>query len=381
MTDLSGYFDYAAATPVDERVLAAMQPFYTDTFFNPSANYAPARNAKQSLNQARANVASLLGVRSPEIIFTAGGTESNNLAIHGIMRQFPGANIIFSAIEHESVRVPAKAYEARECPVQKNGIVDIDDLIRLIDEHTVLVSVMLANNEIGTIQPVRQISQRLESIRSQRKQSGNTLPLLFHTDAAQAANYLDLHINRLGVDLLSLNGGKIYGPKQTGVLYVRGGLVLQPLIQGGGQESNLRSGTENIAGAVGFAKALEITSEMRREETERLSKLQKTFFELVEQKIPQAIVNGSQKHRLPNNIHITIEGQDNERLLMLLDEKGIYAAAGSACSASRDEPSHVLTAVGLNTEQIQSSLRFTMGRYTQESDISRSVGTLAAVLA
>jgi len=236
---------------------------------------------------------------------------------------------------------------------------------------------MYANNEVGTIQPLRRIAAMLAVVREERRKSGNALPLYFHTDACQAANYLDLHVSRLGVDLMTLNGGKIYGPKQSGVLYVSAKVRLQPIIRGGGQERNYRSGTENVAGCIGFAKALQLAQAIRQEEGERLSALQKLAFDRISEKLPEAVVHGSLKHRLPNNIHLTLPGQDNERLLVELDERGILAAAGSACSASADEPSHVLCAMGLSDADAQSSLRITMGRETTEVDIDALVSTLS----
>ena len=252
------YLDYAAATPLAPDVLRIMQPYFSKRFFNPSANYLLAEKVKKDVSDARASVAQIIGGRSPEIIFTAGATEANNLAIFGVAKQFPDSNVIVSAIEHESVLAPARAVGAKIAPVSEKGLVDIPKLIRLVDAQTVLVSVMYANNEIGTIQPLRQIAEALKVIRHERQLNGNKTPLFFHSDAAQAANYLDLHVAGLGVDLLSLNGGKIYGPKASGVLYVSAGLKLVPLIFGGGQERNLRSGTENVPSIIGFAKALEL---------------------------------------------------------------------------------------------------------------------------
>ncbi len=368
------YLDYAAATLVDAGVLKAMQPYFTDDFYNPSATYGAARKVQKALAAARADIAHWLGARSSEIIFTAGGTEANNLAVRGVMRQFPAGNIIVSAIEHESVLEPAAAYDCRRVTVQPDGRLDLDDLRRKIDSKTVLVSIMYANNEIGTVQPIREIARLVNETR--RRRGAKALPLHFHTDACQAANYLDLHVARLGVDLLSLNGGKIYGPKQSGALYVKAGVKLLPLIQGGGQERGLRSGTENVAGVVGLAAALELVQSSKQQEIKRLQTLQQHFFKLIGQKIPQAIINGSQKYRLPNNIHLTISGQDNERLLIRLDEAGIMAAAGSACSASNEVPSHVLKAIGLNDATARASLRFTMGRPTTLEMIGRTVQAL-----
>lgn len=371
------YLDYAAATPMDPEVVAAMQPYFSELFYNPSATYLVARQASDALETARAAIAHWLGARPSEIIFTAGGTESDNLAVAGIMQQYPDANVVVSAIEHDAVLAPAGQFDCRVANVTTEGVVDVADVLAKIDENTVLVSVMYANNEVGTVQPIRQIGQELARLRAARRAAGNTRPLYFHTDAAQAANYLDLHVARLGVDLLSLNGGKLYGPKQSGVLYAAAHVNLQPLIRGGGQERNLRSGTENVASAVGLAKALDIAQGMRHEEGARLQKLQALAYELLAVQLPQAVVNGSRKRRLPNNLHITLSGEDNERLLVQLDERGILAAAGSACSASSDEPSHVLQAMGISEADAQASLRFTMGRATTEADIRTLIDTLA----
>ncbi len=370
------YLDYAAATPVADDVLAAMQPFFAEQFYNPSATYLPARAVRAAVNDARASVARSLGVRSSEIIFTAGGTEANNLAVLGTLRKDPNCSVTVSAVEHESVLAPAQTFKCSVVCVTEQGIVDLDDLRAKIADDTVLVSVMLANNEVGTIQPIRDVSRLVSEIRVQRQQAGNATPLYLHTDACQAANYLDIHVSRLGVDMMTLNGGKLYGPKQSGVLYVASHVQLKPLLYGGGQERGLRSGTENVAGAVGFATALAAAQARRYEESKRLSEIQAYAYRLTAEKLPEAIINGSQKHRLPNNIHITLPGQDNERLLILLEQQGILAAAGSACSASSDEPSHVLRAMGISDADARSSLRFTMGRSTTQADVDTLIDTL-----
>lgn len=374
------YLDYAAATPVDEQVLEAMQHYFSERFYNPAATYLGAKRVREDIAAARAKVAMWMGARPTEIIFTAGGTEANNLAINGIMKQFPSGNIVVSAIEHDSVINPAALYKHKIAPVEKDGIINLVKLEKTINDDTVLVSVMLANNEIGTVQPVRKIGQLVERLRQERKAKGNKTPLFFHTDACQAAAYIDLHANRLGVDLMSVNGGKIYGPKQSGALYVRTGTPLAPEILGGGQENGMRSGTENVPSIVGFSKALDLVQKRHHAETVRLQKLQQTFFELITKEIPAAAVNGSLKKRLPNNVHITISGQDNERLIMELDERGIQCAAGSACSASTEEPSHVLKAISLTDRQAQSSLRFSMGKDTTETDVKIVVNQLKQIL-
>jgi len=365
--------DHAAATPLDESVLSLMRPYFSRNFYNPSAIYSAARAVRKDIEEARASVAYTLGAKPGEIIFTAGGTEANNLAIHGVMRCYPGSNIVLSAVEHESVLKPASNYENRIVKVDTTGRVDLNDLREKIDDNTVLVSIMQANNEVGTVQPINQVSRLIQDLRRQR----TNLPLLLHSDAAQAGNYLDLHVSRLGVDLLTLNGGKIYGPKQSGALYVKAGTSLKPLIEGGGQERGLRSGTENPANIIGFCEALKTSQAMRVYEVKRLSALQQLFFRRLTSEIPGLLINGSMKHRLPNNVHISLPGKDNERLLILLDKAGIAAAAGSACSASNDEPSHVLKAMGLSDDLARSSLRFTMGRATiNEAMIDKCVKIL-----
>ena len=374
------YFDYAASTPMDTDVLAAMQPYLTTQFYNPSAEYLAAKEVRQALEHARTTVSRVLGTRPSEVYFTAGGTEANNMALQGIMRQYPDANVVVSAIEHSSVLEPAKLFDAQIAPVSSKGIIDLAALEKRIDEKTVLVSIMYANNEIGTVQPIRKIANFLQFVREERRKKGNKLPLFLHTDACQAANYLDLHVSRLGVDLMTLNGSKIYGPKQSGALYVRAGIVLQPLVLGGGQEHGLRSGTENVAGAVGFAAELQKTEKVKRDESDRLKQLRDNLISQLWVLTPNIKINGHEKLRLPNNIHILIPDCDNERLVMELDERGIICAAGSACSASSEEPSHVLKAIGLSDKDAQSSIRITMGRGTTLKDTQTLAEVLTEVL-
>ena len=252
-------------------------------------------------------------------------------------------------------------------------------LASLIDDKTVLVSVMLANNEIGTIQPLREVAKVIKNVREERKKSGNKLPIYLHTDACQAANYLDIHVERLGVDLMTLNGGKIYGPKQSGALYCDSKIQLKPIIKGGGQERNMRSGTEQVANIIGFVAALDKAQNMRHEEAKRLQDQQREFIKEIESSFKDVMINGSTKYRLPNNMHLTLPGEDNERLIFALDEKGVQAAAGSACNASNDEPSHVLKAIGLNEEEIHASLRFSMGRTTDLESVKEAVKILKSI--
>lgn len=375
--------DHAAATPMDPRVLQVMQPLFTEEFYNPSATYAPATAVSRQLQAAREGVVSWMGARPSELIFTAGGTEANNLAIHGVMKRYGDAesNIVVSAIEHDAVLRPAEQYTCRQAKVDQVGLLDMASLEQAINDNTILVSVMYANNEIGSIQPIREISKLVSTIREQRRLTGNKRPIYLHTDACQAAGYLDLHVARLGVDMMTINGGKLYGPKQSGALYVKAGIELAPLVLGGGQERGLRSGTENVAACVGLAAALELAQQQRHDEVRRLTELQRLFIELATEGVSTAQINGSLKKRLPNNVHLTIPGTDNERLIYQLEAAGILAAAGSACSASNDEPSHVLKAIGLTDEEAQASLRFTMGRQTTEADVRQTIQALQELTA
>jgi cysteine desulfurase len=371
------YLDYAAATPMDQKVLNAMKPYFTDKFYNPSATYLASKEIRHELDSARAVIANWLGARPAEIYFTAGATEANNLAVQGIMDQFPGGEVLVSAIEHDSVLEPAKSYAYKEIPVDEHGIIRVSELEKMISSRTALISVMMINNELGTIQPLKAVAATISGVRKQRLKSGNKRPIYLHTDAAQAGNLLDLHVSRLGVDMMSINGGKIYGPKQTGALFVRAGTILQPIVVGGGQERALRSGTENVAGIIGLATALHVAQVAKDNEAKRLKQLRSLFISKLSKNIPNAVINGSSKHQAPHIAHLTFPGADNERLMMELDERGIQSAVGSACSASSSEPSHVLRAIGLFDELARASLRFSFGRATTEKDIGQTVKILA----
>lgn len=374
------YLDYAAATPTDSRVVAAMQPYWTERFYNPSATYSKARAVAGDLKQYRQRLAVCLGVKPSEIIFTAGGTEADNLAISGVMDGCTGANLIVSSIEHDAVLAAAKKYKYQLAAVDAKAMVDVDKLAAQINDKTVLISVMHANNEVGTIQPLAQIGQLITKIRQQRRSVGNKLPLYLHSDASQTANYLAIKPSRLGVDLMTINGGKIYGPKQTGVLFVDSSIELVAQIRGGGQERGLRSGTENLAAIAGLTTALEIAQSSRKQEAKRLQDLQHLFETELIQNNPGVTINSRGK-RLPNIVHLSIDGIDNETVMMQLDELGVMCAVGSACSSSDDEPSHVLKAMGLSDQQAQSSLRFSMGRGTVKDDILTTAKTLSNLLA
>ncbi len=379
--DASQYFDYAAATPLLPEAKVAMQPFLDSDFQNASALYASGRKNRLALEAFRHEMAQSLGAKLTEIVFTAGGTEANNIAIHGVMQAYPGATVVVSAVEHDAVLKPAIQYVNRVIPVTEQGIIKTDELQALIDDSVALISVMYVNNEVGSIQPLRDVVAVAESVRQDRNKRGVEMPLYVHSDACQAGNYLDMQVARLGVDLLTINAGKVYGPKQTGALYVRSGVRLKPLVQGGGQEWNIRSGTENLANIAGFVAAWHEVRRLHKDEFRRLSNMRdKALHELTT--ISGVSVNGaSHQKRLANNVHITIAGYDNERLLMELDEQGFQVATGSACSASNDEPSHVLKAMGLSDEAAQSSVRITLGKYTTDESLQNLIAAIKKIVA
>jgi cysteine desulfurase len=362
------YLDYAAATPVDERVVAAMQPYWTELFYNPSSMTLAAKKVRQAVEESRARVAHWLGAKPAEVIFTAGATESITMAINGVMRQYPRGEVLVLATEHDAVLATAGQYAHKTIPVRKDGLIDTDAFKKLVSDTTVLVSVGYANNEIGTIQSLKDITQHIHEVRRLRQLKNNTLPLYVHTDASQAAVYLDIHASRLGVDLLTLNGGKMYGPKQTGVLWVKTGIEVMPHTRGGGQERGLRSGTENVPGVVGLATALDIAQSERKEAIAKVGALRDELERRLQEAFPNMIVNGNVKKRLPNNLHVSWPGLDGERLLMLLDERGVMASTGAACAANKDTKSQVLTAIGCDDRTMQGSLRLTLGRFTTPED-------------
>lgn len=373
------YLDYAASTPIDPKLLDVMNRLYLENFYNPSEIYTEAQNAKQILEEARNKVAQVLGVKSTEVIFTSGGTEGNNLALQGIMGNWPEANLIVSAIEHDSIFKPAKEFNLKICPVTQEGILEIEKLKKLIDQKTVLISVMLVNNEIGVINDLNQIAKLIQQIKAERKKLNNDLPLYLHTDACQAPNYLNIKPSSWGVDLMTLNGCKIYGPKQTGALYIKSGTKIKPLILGGGQEFNLRSGTENVPGNLAFSIALENAQKRHKKETQRLEKIRDYFINEI-LKLPQVKINGSLKKRIANNINLTISGIDNEWLILKLDQAGILVSSSSACNALKDDLSHVLKAISLNEEAIKNTIRISLGRQTTLKDIKYLLKILKEII-
>jgi cysteine desulfurase len=379
------YLDHAAATPLEPAVLEAMLPYLRGHYANASSLYVAARATRQAVEAARHVVAGILGAKPTEVVFTSGSTESNNAAVQGVLKAHPGASWVTTAIEHDAILAqvePCRAagHPAVIVPVKPNGLVDPAAITAAITDTTVLVSVMMANNEIGTIQPVAEIAKRLAAIRATRTARGVTLPLYLHTDASQAAGYLDLHTTRLGVDLLSLNGSKIYGPKGAGLLYIRTGTQLEPLMYGGGQERGRRSGTENTAGVAGLAKALELTAATRDTESHRQAALRDQLIGELRAAIPDAILNGHPTRRLPGNINLTIPGVEGEALVLYLDNAGIMASTGSACSTGDLDPSHVLLAIGRTPAEANASLRLTLGRSTTKPGITQVARELPLIV-
>lgn len=385
MSKRNVYLDHAATTPTDPRVVKAMSPYWTDKFANPSSIYRLGQVNKQAINEARQIIANYLASQPDEIIFTGGGTASINLAIKGLVEALnTKTHIITSNIEHHAVshsvsRLANQGHHLSFLPVDINGLVSLADLKATINDQTRLVTIMMANNEIGTIQPIQKIGAylaKLNQIRTKQK-----LPrIYFHTDACQAAGTLDLNVNKLHVDLLTLNGSKIYGPKGVGVLYVKRGTPLIPLLDGGGQEKNKRSGTENIPGIIGLAKAIVLAQQTKEKENKRLITLRDWFINQITTTIPKTILNGDSQNRLPNNINISFLDIEGEAILLHLDEVGIQVSTGSACNSESLEPSHVIRALGYPPEVAHGSIRFTLGKSTTKADLEYVLSKLPTII-
>lgn len=380
------YLDHAAATPLDPTVKEAMDEV-AEIFANPSSSTSLGQVAHERLEAARKQVAMTLGARSGEIIFTSGGTESDNLAIFAIARanKSAGQHLLTIPTEHKSVlacfeQLKKEGFEVEYVKVDKTGLIDLADLKRKITPQTTLISVAMANSEIGTLQPVAEISRVVAETRKERKLAKNATPLYFHTDAGAAAGQLSLAVSRLGVDAMSLNAAKIYGPKGSGVLYLRTGVRPEPQIVGGGQEGGRRAGTENLSAAVGLAAALSAAEVVRSTEVKRLLELRDYLITGLQKKFPKIIINGHRTKRLASNINFSLPGADGEDLVARLDAAGIIVATGAACTASSDAPSLVLTAIGRSEEEAHGSLRITLGRSTSLEHIKRFLKVLSEIL-
>jgi cysteine desulfurase len=375
------YLDHAAATPLDPRVRDAMEPYFSDEFGNAGALYREGRRAKDALEGARGTVARILNAHADEIIFTSGGTEGDAAALMGIAHAYAehGKHIISTTIEHHAVlhtldALKRDGFEVTLVDVEQNGIVDPLRIKAALRPDTILVSVMYANNEIGTIQPIAEIARVVSEFKKEKN-----FPF-FHTDACQAAGYLDLDVGRLGVDLMVINGSKIYGPKGTGALYIKKGVRVMPLMHGGTQEGRRRAGTENIPGIVGFARALEIASVTRETESPRVLALRNKLIAGIVTAIPRAVLNGDQARRLPNNVNISILDIEGEATVLYLDAHGIACSTGSACTSESLDPSHVILALGRPYEYAHASIRFSLGRATTARDINYVLGVLPKVV-
>jgi len=369
------YLDYAAATPVRKevrRVITGVERY----FANPSSTHNAGNKAKEILENSRTKIKQIVNAKeNDKIIFTSSGTESVNLAIKGVAHAYQkkGKHIITSKVEHKAVLETCKFLEQEGffvtyLDVDQFGRVDPKDVEKAVTKKTILISVMYVNNELGTIQPIKEIGE----IAKKKK-------ILFHTDACQAG-YLDLDVQKLGVDLLTLNSNKIYGPKGAGLLYVREGIELQPLIHGGGQESGLRSGTENVPAIVGFTKALSLAQKEKEKENERLRKLCNYFIKQINRRIPLTFLNGHPTERAPNNVHLSFEGVEAETILYYLSLRGIYASAGSACTANEIEISHVLKAMNVPEKLARGSIRFSLGKYTSKKNVDAVVKVLSEIV-
>ena len=370
------YLDYAATTPTDPEVVKTMLPYFTDRFGNPSSIHSFGQEAKAAVEKARREIASFSGAKQGEIIFTSGGSESDNFAIKGVAyaNKHKGNHIITSSIEHHAVIKSCEflekmGFEVTYLPVSKDGLVDPEDVKKAITDKTILISIMHASNEIGTIQPIKEIGK----IAREKK-------IYFHSDAVQTFGHIHINVDELNVDLLSVSAHKLCGPKGIGVLYVRKGTRIVSFIHGGGQERKRRASTENVPAIVGFGKAVEIAKKTMDEEVKKLVILRDKLIKGILEKIDNVYLNGHPERRLPNNVNVSVESIEGESMLLNLDMEGIAASTGSACTSASLEASHVLLALGLSHELAHGSLRFTLGRYTEEEDINKVLEILPKIV-
>lgn len=379
MEPTSMYFDYAAATPVHPKVMAAMLPYFTEKFGNPSTIHSKGVEARTAVEAARGEVARLLNAHADEIVFTSGATEAVNLAILGVARAYRehGNHIISSAAEHKSTleTLKAEGFDVTLLPVDKEGRVSLHDVMAALRPDTILISVIFVNNEVGSVNPIFEIGR---AILKYRKVLGESLPL-YHVDIAQAIPYLYVDVEKYKIDLASFSGGKIGAPKGVGALYVRRGVEVDPLHFGGGQEKNLRPGTENVPGIVGLGMASTIARQKREVAHRKTSDWREAFISELSRLIPDAKVNGSPKEFAPHIINISIPGIDAEELILRLDARGVYVSAASACTNS-DTRSHVLRAMGYTPEEIHSSIRFSLGREVKKTELMQAVQILSEIV-
>jgi len=383
------YLDYVATTPVDKEVLKAVLPYFSEKFGNAMSIHSFGQDALEAIDKARQQAADFLNCSPSEIVFTSGATESNNLAIKGVAMSYGAKfnfkvngkpHIITTPFEHHCVLDVCKTLEKEGkielsyLPVYKDGIVKIEDIKKLIKKNTILISVMYVNNEIGTLQPIAEIGKIVKKVNAERKES--EFPLLFHTDGTQGINYFDSDVEKLGVDLLSFSGHKIYSPKGIGILYIRKNSPIKRIQDGGDQEFKMRAGTHNVSGIVGIGKAIEILKKNKSKDTKKIKSLRDCLISKVLKEIPNSHLNGSLEKRSPNNANFRFDGVEGEGLVLSLDMEGVAASTSSACSSGALEPSHVLLAIGLQPEQAHGSLRLSLSKYTTKKEIDEAVKIL-----
>ena len=380
----SVYLDYAATTPVDPKAVKAMLPYFSEKFGNTMSLHSFGQEAKEALEESREVVADLMGAKPNEIIFTSSATESNNLALKGIAlaNQKKGRHIIISPIEHPCVKESAEwlktqGFEITKLPVDKYGLINPDDVEKAIRKDTIVVSIIHASNEIGTIQPIEEIGKVIK----RKSEIFNLKPkIYFHTDAAQSFGKIPIDVNKTNIDLLTASSQKMYGPKGAGCLFIKEGIEIKPILHGGGHESGLRSSTVNVPAIVGFSEAVKICKKVMKKESQRLTKLRNKLIKGVLSKIPDSHLNGHPIKRLPNNANFWFAGIEGESIVIQLDLLGIAASTGSACSSAKLEPSHVLLAIGLKHQEAHGSLRLSLGRWTTEKDINYVLKILPKII-
>lgn len=360
------YLDHAAATPVSRKVLTAMEPFFAENFFNPSAAYLPAKKVSQLYEDAKGKIAHAIGAKSPDLVITSGATEATNLAFTCVSEK---GKVLVLETEHQSVLACAQNFRHDFIKVDRTGLIDIEDFKFKLTDDVEFISVSLANNELGTIQPLAEISEIIRAEKNNRLKKGILTPIYLHSDASQALNLIDINVARLGVDLLTLNAAKIYGPKGVGALYVAHGVRLKPITFGGGQENGLRSGTENVPGVIGFAIAAEEAKTHLNGNRKKFENLSKIFREEISSAVVSPIFLGNKKHSLANFCSLTFPGLDAERLIYKLEDRGVLVSTGAACAASKGKKSHVLKAIGLSDEEIDGSLRISFGTLNNEDNV------------
>ncbi|QOX62764.1 cysteine desulfurase NifS [Anoxybacterium hadale] len=370
------YLDYSATTPVKKEVLDEMLPYFTEKFGNPSSLYGIGLNAKSDLSQARAKIAKLIGADEREIYFTSCGTEADNWAVIGTARakKAKGNHIITSKIEHHALLhtceyLEKEGFKVTYLDVDSKGRISLDELESAITDETILISIMFVNNEIGTVQPIKEIAE----IAKKHK-------IWFHTDAVQALGNVPIDVRELGIDMMSMSAHKIYGPKGVGALYVKKGVVIPSFMNGGAQENKRRAGTENMAGIIGFAKAAELAGENLESHIRKISELRDYFAKELTSRLEDVDINGDMEHRHPGNINLTFNYAEGEALLLYMDARGIAASTGSACSSASFTPSHVLRAIGLPLEKVYSSIRFTIGDFTTKEDIDYAIDEIVKIV-